>query len=156
MCKNLLLWAVAAGVIFPAGLNAQNNTAILNHNSTEAVSTVLAHQQVLQLDSAQLHQLNELQAKLEREQTRLVFAGWRGAPGKNATPRFARERIAARPDHYVQTRMTARIIAFDRVPGKAVPRIRRGRVTRLVESPCPFGFLTSTQLELVHGFLTRV
>jgi hypothetical protein len=156
MRMNILFWALATGIAFPTGLFAQDNGTVLSHNSTEAVSMVLAHQVELQLSPAQLEHLKELQSTFAREQTRFVLVGWKGAPGKNATPRYEKIRVAPRLDRYIQTRASFRIRAFDRVPGKAVPRLIRNRVIQLVERPCPFAFLEGSQLDLVHGLLARI
>ena len=156
MRTNILFWAMVTVVTLPAGLFAQDNGRVLSHNSTEAVSVVLAHQDELQLSPAQLEQLKKLQSTFVREQTRRVVVGWRGAPGKNATRRYERVRVAARPDRYTETRTRFRIRSFDRVPGKMVPRLSRERMTRLVERPCPFTFLASAQMDQVHQLLTKM
>ena len=156
MRANTLLWALATACAVPAGLAAQDAGRVLSHNSTEAVSMVLAHQEELQLSPAQLARLTELQSTFAREQTRYVLVGWKGAPGKNATPRYAKIRVTPRPDRYVQSRASFRIRDFERVPGKAVPRLIRSRVVQLVERPCPFAFLAGNQLDLVHSLLARI
>jgi hypothetical protein len=156
MRTNILFWAMVTGIAFPTGLFAQNNGMVLSHNSPEAVSAVLTHQEELRLSPAQLEHLQQLHRTFIREQTRFVQVGWKGAPGKNATPRLEKVRVAPRPDRYIRTRTTFRIRAFDRVPGKAVPRLVRNRVIELVEQPCPFAFLEGSQLDLVHGLLARI
>lgn len=156
MRANSLFWALATAIAVPAGLAAQDTGRVLSHNSTEAVTVVLAHQDVLQLSVTQLDQLRALQARFDRQQTRLAMVGWRGAPGKSRVPRYERLRVPAGPERYTETRTIVRIVSFDRVPGKTVPRIQRTRVTRLVDPPCPFSFLADNQLELVHGLLARI
>lgn len=156
MRTNILFWVMATGIGFPTGLYAQDKSMVRSHNSTEAVSMVLAHQDELQLSPAQLEQLKSIQSTFDRDQTRLILVGWRGAPGKSATPRYERTRVAARPDRYTVTRTSFRIRSFDRVPGRMVPRLSRDRLTRLVERPCPFAFLASDQLDQVHQLLTRI
>ena len=156
MRANTLFWALAAAIAVPAGLAAQDTGRVLSHNSTEAVNVVLAHQDMLQLNDAQLDQLRALQTRFDRQQTRVVMVSWRGAPGKSRTPRYERVPVPAGPERYVETRTIARIRSFDRVPGKTVPRIQRTRVTRLVDPPCPFSFLADNQLELVHELLARI
>ena len=156
MRTNILFWVMATGIAFPTGLYAQDKGMVWSHNSTEAVSMVLDYQDQLQLSPAQLDQLKELQSTFNREQTRLVVVGWKGAPGKSATPRYERVRVAVRPDRYTETPTSFRMGSFDRVPGKMVPRLSRDRVTRLLERPCPFAFLASDQLDQVHQLLTRI
>lgn len=156
MRTNILFWALASGMVLPAGLYAQDNVRVLSHHSVEAVDAVLAHQVRLQLSSTELERLKDLHTKFDREQTRLVRVGWRGAPGKTANARYERRRVPARPDQYIETRTMVRISSFDRVPGKTVPRVRRTRVTRLVEPPCPFAFLAGSQMEQVHGLLAGI
>ena len=156
MRANILYWALATAIAVPAGLAAQDTGGVLSHNSTEAVSRVLAHQDVLHLSDAQLDQLRALQTRFDRQETRLVMVGWKGALGKSRTPRYARLHVPAAPERYVETGTIVRIRSFDRVPGKTVPRIQRTPVTRLVDPPCPFSFLADNQLELVHELLARI
>jgi hypothetical protein len=156
MRTNILFWVMATGIGFPTGLYAQDKGMMRSHNSTEAVSMVLAHQDELQLSAAQLEQLKGIQSTFDREQTRLTRVGWRGAPGKSATPRYETVRVAARPDRYTETRTNFRIRSFDRVPGKMVPRFSREQEISLVERPCPFTFLAGAQMDQVHLLLTRM
>lgn len=153
MRTHMMTWALAAALSFPAALSAQRVT-MLSHNSPEAVARLLENQAALQLTTAQVERLNRLQVVFTREQTRLVRVGWLGAPGKAQVPRFERVRVASRPDHYAETRMISRVVDFNRVPGKAVPRLARTSMVRLVERPCPLTFLSGTQLDKAHELLT--
>ena len=155
MRTHMMTWALAAVLTFPAVLPAQNVT-MLSHNSPEAVARLLENQAALQLTTAQVERLNQLQVEFTREQTRLVVVGWLGAPGKARVPRFERVRVAPRPDRYTEVRMISRVVAFNRVPGKAVPRLARTPVYQLVERPCPFTFLAGAQLDKAHELLTRM
>lgn len=156
MRANILCWAVATAIAVPAGLAAQDTGGVLSHNSPQAVSRVLAHQDVLHLSDAQLNQLRALQTRFDRRETRLVMVGWKGVPGKSRTPRYERVQVPAEFERYVETGTIVRIRSFDRVPGKTVPRFQRTRLTRLVDPPCPFSFLADNQLELVHELLARI
>jgi hypothetical protein len=155
MRTHMMSWALAAALTFPAVLPAQNAT-VLSHNSPEAVARLLQNQDALQLTTAQVDRLNQLQAEFTREQTRLVTVGWLGAPGKARVPVYDRVLVAPRPDHYAEARMTSRIVAFTRVPGKTVPRLERAVVYQVVERPCPFTFLAANQLDKAHELLTRM
>ena len=155
MRTHMMSWALAAALTFPAALPAQNAT-ILNHNSPEAVARLLENQDALQLTTAQVERLNQLKVAFTREQTRLVTAGWLGAPGKARVPQYARVRVTPRPDHYAEARTSSKVVAFNRVPGKAVPRTVRTLEYQVVERPCPFTFLAGAQLDKAHDLLTRM
>ena len=153
MRTHMMKWMLAAAICFPVALSAQNVT-MLSHNSPEAVARVLQNQAALQLTTAQVERLNQLLAELTREQTRLVTAEWLGAPGKARVPRYERVRVAPHPDRYTEITMVPKIVAFNRVPGKAVPRLAQIPVFQLIERPCPFTFLAGAQLDQAHELLT--
>ncbi|HEV8122670.1 MAG TPA: hypothetical protein VGP80_00330 [Gemmatimonadales bacterium] len=153
MRTHMMKWMLAAAICFPIALSAQNVT-MLSHNSPEAVARVLENQAALQLTTAQVERLNQLLAELTREQTRLVTAEWLGAPGKARVPRYERVRVASHPDRYMEITMVPKIVAFNRVPGKAVPRLAQIPVFQLIERPCPFTFLAGAQLDQAHELLT--
>jgi len=155
MRTNMMTWMLAVALSFPAALSAQS-VAVLSHNSPEAVARLLENRGALQLTTTQVERLNQLQVGFTRGQTRLVRVGWLGAPGKGSVPRYERVRVASRPDRYMEVRMASRILAMDRVPGKAVPRLVRTHEYRLVERPCPFTFLAGAQLDKAHELLTRM
>ncbi|MEP7325869.1 MAG: hypothetical protein ABI836_07975 [Gemmatimonadota bacterium] len=155
--QNLLIGlTLAAALARVPSLQGQEHPAMLNHNSVAAVTRVLENGPTLRLTPAQVVTLTELRSRFTREQTRLVRVGWLGGPGKVAVPRYQRVLVAPRPDHYALVTVRTSIAGFDRVPGKAVPRLNRARVISLVQRPCPFTFLASEQIAKVHDLLTQM
>lgn len=155
MRTQLISLAVAAAILQAPRLNGQAIPRTVGHNSAEAVARVMANAQVLHLTAAQNAKLSELQSVFTRRETRLIRAGWVGTPGRAGIPAFKKIRIAPRPELYTEVRTENRLLALDRVPGKAVPRLERTRVIRLVQQPCPFTFLASDQLAKAHEFLVQ-
>ena len=156
MRTQLIGLALAVALVQAPALRGQEYAATMSHNSVAAVTRVLANGEALQLTPTQIATLTELRSRFTREQTRLVRVGWVGGPGKAAAPRYERVLVAARPDHYSTVTIRTRIAGFDRVPGKAVPRVERTRTVRLVERPCPFRFLAAEQIDRVHDLLTQM
>jgi hypothetical protein len=148
----ILPFAMAATVAVTRSLPAQNTPTA--HNSAAAVALVLRNSAPLGLNQLQVDRLIVLEERFIREETRLVRTGWFGAPGKARFPRYARIRVAPQGDAYTETRDVVKVLSYNRVPGKLVPRLARIPVVSLIDPPCPFAFLAGEQVAMVHELLS--
>lgn len=148
----ILRFAMVATFAFTRSLPAQDARTV--HNSAAAVALVLKNSATLGLNQLQVDRLIALEERLTRNETRLFRTGWLGTPGKARSPRYERIRVAPHADVYAETRDVVKVVSYSRVPGKFVPRLARTAIVTLVDQPCPFAFLASEQITMVHALLS--
>lgn len=172
MRKMLIALAVAAGFTGTPALLAQHamgdttraghHMMMMQHHSVAAVDLLLAHRDSLKLTDDQVSKLGELREHFARSNGHAMHGmqgmkmGEGGAMGQgmrmeqgqgqgmNAGMAAQGMNMAPRPPH----------IAFDRVPGKSVPRVHRAPVPEHCPM-CPMAALTPDQRRQAHQLLNH-
>ena len=157
MRKSLIFLALSVSVAPPA-LHAQHamdsadspshHMAMMmeQHHTVAAIDLLVANRDSLKLTDDQLEKLADLRA-------RFAQAGGHAMPGAGTGTRMGHG-MAMGQGKAMEHPMTPRgHIAFDRIPGKMVPRVHRSPADN---SPmCPFAILTGIQRERAHQLLDR-
>ena len=161
MRKTLIVLAVMAGITATSRLHAQHPMRdsaragqhmammMMQHHSTAAVDLLLAHRDSLKLTDEQVKKLGEL-----REQ--YTHAGGHAMHGMpmgqgDSMGRGMNMKPGMTMDHGMSMMRQPPTSAFDRVPGKMVPRVHRASPDH--DPMCPMASLSQAQRHQAHQLL---
>jgi hypothetical protein len=155
MYKTLIALATLAGLAGMPALQAQHQMAdssraghhmamMMQHHSVATVDLLVSHRDSLKLTDDQLKKLAELREHLAQAGGHAMHGSGRG------TGMMMGQGMGMGMGHAMPQRAR---IAFDRVPGKMVPRVHR---TAAEHCPmCPFAILNQAQRERAHQLLDQ-
>ena len=154
MCYTSVALAIALAV--PSALVAQHSTdsgshahhaMMVEHHSVSMVDLLVSHRDSLNLTDDQLKSLAELREHFAQASGHAMHG-----EGMGTGPMMGRTMGMGQGMAMKEHRLAGRAhIAFDRVPGKMVPRVHRSPGQHC--PMCPFAILTVIQRERAHQIL---